>query len=52
MPEPGVWFIRPVSVISNNEKWMHTPALKKDLSTALDWEKKLQLEPLIFLDYK
>ena len=37
MPEPGVWVIRTATVIPDNEQWMHTPALKKDLSTALIW---------------
>ena len=26
-PEPGVWVIRTATVIPDNEKWMHTPAL-------------------------
>jgi len=37
MPEPGVWVIRTATVIPDNEHWMHTPALKKDLSAALVW---------------
>jgi len=37
MPEPGVWVIRTATVIPDNEKWMHMPALKKDLSAALVW---------------
>ena len=37
MPEPGVWVIRTATVIPDNEQWMHTPDLKKDLSTALIW---------------
>ncbi len=40
MPEPGVWVIRTAKVIPDNEHWMHTPTLKKDLSAALDWAKK------------
>jgi hypothetical protein len=39
-PEPGVWLIRTATVIPDNEKWMHTPALKKDLTTALAWVQK------------
>jgi len=40
MPEPGVWVIRTATVIPYNEKWMHTPAIKKDLTAALDWAQK------------
>lgn len=40
MPEPGVWVIRTATVIPDNEQWMHTPAIKKDLSAALDWAQK------------
>ena len=39
-PEPGVWLIRTATVIPDNEKWMHTPALKKDLTAALAWAQK------------
>jgi hypothetical protein len=39
-PEPGVWVIRTATVIPDNEKWMHTPTVKKDLSTALAWAQK------------
>jgi hypothetical protein len=39
-PEPGVWLIRTATVIPDNEKWMHTPALKKDLTAALVWAQK------------
>jgi len=27
-------------VVPDNEQWIHTPAIKKDLSYALDWAKK------------
>ena len=40
MPEAGVWVIRTATVIPDNEKWMHTPAIKKDLTAALDWAQK------------
>ena len=40
MSEPSVWVIRTVTVISDDEKWIHTPAIKKDLSAALDWGQK------------
>ena len=36
-PEPGVWLIRTATVVPDNEKWMHMPALKKNLSAALVW---------------
>lgn len=39
-PEPGVWLIRTATVIPDNEKWMHTPALKKGLTAALAWAQK------------
>jgi hypothetical protein len=32
--------IRTATVIPDNEKWMHTPALKKDLTAALAWAQK------------
>ena len=40
-PEPGVWMIRTATVIPDNEKWMHKPALKKDLTTALAWAQEV-----------
>ena len=36
-PEPGVWVIRTATVIPDNEKWMYTPAVKKNLTAALAW---------------
>jgi len=39
-PEPGVWVIRTATVIPDNEKWLHTPAVKKNLTAALDWAIK------------
>ena len=39
-PEPGVWVIRTATVIPDNERWVHTPAIKKDLSAALVWAQK------------
>jgi len=27
-------------VVPDNEQWIHTPAIKKDLSYALDWGQK------------
>lgn len=40
MPEPGVWVIRTATVIPDNEKWVHTPSIKKDLAAALAWAHK------------
>jgi hypothetical protein len=39
-PEPGVWVIRTATVIPDNEKWLYTPSLKKDLTAALAWAQK------------
>ncbi len=39
-PEPGVWVIRTATAVPDNEKWLHTPAIKKDLSSALAWAQK------------
>jgi hypothetical protein len=39
-PEPGVWVIRTTTVIPDNEKWLYTPSLKKDLTSALAWAQK------------
>ncbi len=39
-PEPGVWVIRTATVIPDNEKWIHTPTIKKDLTAALAWAQK------------
>lgn len=39
-PEPGVWVIRTATVVPDNERWLHTPAVKKDLSAALVWAKE------------
>ncbi len=36
-PEQGVWVIRTVTIIPDNERWMHQPSVKKDLAKALDW---------------
>jgi hypothetical protein len=39
-PEPGVWVIRTATVIPDNEKWIHTPPVKKNLTAALAWAQK------------
>lgn len=30
-PEPGVWVIRTATIIPDNERWLHEPAVKKVL---------------------
>ena len=50
IPKLDIWVILTATTISDNEKWKHTPVIKKDLSDALDWVKKYQLEQLIFLN--
>jgi len=37
--EPGVWLVRTVSVIPDNERWLHEPQAAADLTRALDWSK-------------
>lgn len=39
-PEPGVWVIRTATIVPDNESWLHQPAVKKNLSKALDWATK------------
>jgi putative transposon-encoded protein len=39
-PEPGVWVIRTATVIPDNERWIHTPTVKKNLTAALEWAEK------------
>ena len=39
-PEPGVWVIRTATGIPDNEKWIHMPAIKNDLTAALAWAQK------------
>lgn len=39
-PEPGVWVIRTVTIIPDNEKWLYEPRIKKNLDKALEWAKK------------
>ena len=35
--EPGVWLVRTVSVIPDNERWLHAPQSAADLRRALEW---------------
>ena len=35
--EPGVWLVRTVTVIPDNELWLHTPQSAADLQRALEW---------------
>lgn len=39
-PEPGVWVIRTARVIPDNETWIHTPSVQKNLHDALAWAEK------------
>ena len=33
----GVWLVRTVTVVPDNERWLHVPAAATDLVNALDW---------------
>jgi hypothetical protein len=35
--EPGVWLVRTVTVIPDNERWLHPPQAAADLERALAW---------------
>lgn len=37
--EPGVWLVRTVTVIPDNERWLHEPKAATELARALDWAK-------------
>lgn len=37
--EPGVWLVRTVSIIPDNEQWLHEAQTAADLTRALDWSK-------------
>ena len=41
-PEPGVWVIRTVTIIPDNESWLHEPAVKKNLDRAIAWATENQ----------
>ncbi len=36
-PEQGVWIIRTVTIVPDNERWLHDPATKKRLRAAISW---------------
>ena len=35
--EPGVWSIKTAQVIPDNERWLHTPEMKRTLDAAMAW---------------
>lgn len=35
--EPGVWLVRTVTVIPDNELWLNTPKAQSDLQHAMAW---------------
>ena len=35
--EPGVWPVHTVTVIPDNERWLHAPQSAADLKRALEW---------------
>jgi hypothetical protein len=35
--EPGVWSIATAQVIPDNERWLHTPEMKRRLDAAFKW---------------
>ena len=35
--EPGVWLIRTATVIPDNERWLHEPAVSDRLAKAIAW---------------
>ncbi|WP_295445825.1 hypothetical protein [uncultured Thiodictyon sp.] len=35
--EPGVWLLRTVTVVPDNERWLHLPQAASDLEQALAW---------------
>ena len=39
-PEPGVWVIRTVTIIPDNERWLHESVIKKNLDKAVAWASK------------
>lgn len=36
-PEPGVLMIRTATVIPDNERWLHEPAVAANLQAAMQW---------------
>lgn len=37
--EPGVWLVRAVTVLPDNERWLHEPQAAAELERALDWAR-------------
>lgn len=35
--EPGVWLVRPATVVPDNESWLHQPKAAEALQKALSW---------------
>lgn len=43
--EPGVWLVKLGEFIPDNERWLHSPAVKADLDEAISWaEAHLAME--------
>jgi hypothetical protein len=38
--EEGVWMVKTAQVIPDNERWLHTPEMKRTLEAALKWGKE------------
>ena len=38
--EPGVWIVKLGEFIPDDERWLHTPEVSKDLDEALAWNAK------------
>jgi hypothetical protein len=38
--EEGVWMIKTAQVIPDNERWLHTPEVKKQLERSLEWSAR------------
>jgi hypothetical protein len=38
--EDGVWVVKAVRVIPENELWLHAPAMKEKLDRAIEWAEK------------
>lgn len=38
--EPGVWLVRTVLVVPENELWLHQPKARADLDRALEWAQR------------
>jgi hypothetical protein len=45
---PGVWLVRTVLVVPENELWLHQPKARDDLQRALDWSQRHPCTPVQF----